>query len=405
MSSAMLLPASSSSSFFLAPRAPTTKLFMCCGNVAASATLPLSTKGGQFIRPHLLDLAPYTPIEPFEILSARLGRLPKDIVKLDANENPYGPPPEVLEALGSMEFPNIYPDPESRRLRTMLAKDTGLEAEHILVGCGADELIDLIMRCTLDPGDKIVDCPPTFTMYAFDAAVNGASVVKVPRLSGFALDVPGIVKAVQEHRPKLVFLTSPNNPDGCLVTDEELETILQLPILVVLDEAYIEFALEPSRMQWVKKFDNLVILRTFSKRAGLAGLRVGYGGFPLSLIEYLWRAKQPYNVSVAAEVAACAALTNPIYLETVKNALVKERDRLFSKLQEFPFLQPYPSHANFILCSVTGAKSAKQLKAKLAKEGVMVRHYEKEELKNFIRISVGRPEQTDTFLSALAKVA
>jgi histidinol-phosphate aminotransferase len=138
---------------------------------------------------------------------------------------------------------------------------------------------------------------------------------------------------------------------------------------------------------------------------GLAGLRVGYGGFPLSLIEYLWRAKQPYNVSVAAEVAACAALTNPTYLETVKNALVKERDRLFLKLQEFPFLQPYPSHANFILCSVTGAKSAKQLKAKLAKEGVMVRHYEKEELKNFIRISVGRPEQTDTFLSALAKVA
>jgi histidinol-phosphate aminotransferase len=95
---------------------------------------------------------------------------------------------------------------------------------------------------------------------------------------------------------------------------------------------------------------------------GLAGLRVGYGGFPLSLIEYLWRAKQPYNVSVAAEVAACAALTNPTYLETVKNALVKERDRLFLKLQEFPFLQPYPSHANFILCSVTGAKSAKQLK-------------------------------------------
>lgn len=326
-------------------------------------------------------------------------------MKLDANENPYGPPPEVLEALGSMEFPNIYPDPESRRLRAALAEDTGLGAEHILVGCGADELIDLIMRCTLEPGDKILDCPPTFTMYAFDAAVNGASVVKVPRLSNFALDVPAILEAVKNDKPKLVFLTSPNNPDGCLVTDEELKEVLKQPVLVVLDEAYVEFALEPSRMQWVTEYENLIVLRTFSKRAGLAGLRVGYGGFPLSLIEYLWRAKQPYNVSVAAEIAACAALTNPKYLEDVKEALVNERERLFVELKGISFLEPYPSHANFILCSVTGNKSAKQLKTDLAKEGVMVRHYEKAELKNYIRISVGKPEQTDAVIKALKLVS
>lgn len=376
--------------------------------VSASAdaltTVPLANKGASFIRKHLQTLAPYTPIEPFEILSARLGRHPKDIVKLDANENPYGPPPEVLEALGSMEFPNIYPDPESRRLRAALAEDTGIGAEHILVGCGADELIDLIMRCTLDPGDKILDCPPTFTMYAFDAAVNGASVIKVPRLPGFALDVPSIVDTVRQQNPKIVFLTSPNNPDGCLVSDDELKTILDLPVLVVLDEAYVEFAREPSRINWVTNYENLIVLRTFSKRAGLAGLRVGYGAFPLSLIEYLWRAKQPYNVSVAAEVAACAALTNPKYLEDVKNALVEERERMFVKLKEFSFLEPYPSHANFILCSVTGNKTARELKAALAKDGVMVRHYEKAELQNYIRISVGKPEQTDAVLAALAKL-
>ncbi|GFH06005.1 aminotran_1_2 domain-containing protein [Haematococcus lacustris] len=109
-------------------------------------------------------MAPYTPIEPFEVLSLRYGKKPEDIIKLDANENPYGPPPEVREALGSMSFPHIYPDPETRQLRKALAEMNDIPAEHLLVGCGADELIDLLMRCVLDPGDKIVDCPPTFTM-------------------------------------------------------------------------------------------------------------------------------------------------------------------------------------------------------------------------------------------------
>ncbi|GAQ81961.1 histidinol-phosphate aminotransferase [Klebsormidium nitens] len=360
--------------------------------------------GTQFLRPHLLSLAPYTPIEPFEILSARLGRRPEDIVKLDANENPYGPPPEVLEALGSMQFPNIYPDPESRRLREALAKDTGVGAEHLLVGCGADELIDLIMRCTLDPGDKIVDCPPTFTMYAFDADVNNAEVVTVSRKPDFSLDVPGIVDAVEKHNPKIVFLTSPNNPDGSVIREEDLVTILKLPVLVVLDEAYIEFSDEPSRAGWVRTHSNLIVLRTFSKRAGLAGLRVGFGAFPLSLVKYLWRAKQPYNVSVAAEVAACAALSNSAYLEDVKNALVKERERLFGLLQDVPFLKPYPSAANFILCDVKETHSAKEIKDALAKQGVMVRHYQKPQLKNFVRISVGKPEQTDLLMKALQSI-
>lgn len=122
----------------------------------------------------------------------RYGRSPENIIKLDANENPYGPPPEVRQALASMPFPHVYPDPESRQLRAALAKLSGVPAEHLLVGCGADELIDLLMRCVLDPGDKIVDCPPTFTMYAFDADVNDARVVTVPRLDGFKVDVPAV---------------------------------------------------------------------------------------------------------------------------------------------------------------------------------------------------------------------
>lgn len=361
--------------------------------------------GSQFIRPHLKELAAYKPIEPFEVLSARLGRDPKDIVKLDANENPYGPPPEVLEALSSMKFPHIYPDAESRRLRTALAEDSGVPAEHILVGCGADELIDLIMRCTLEPGDCIVDCPPTFTMYAFDAAVNNARVIKVPRLSDFSIDVEAVVSAVQLHRPKLLFLTSPNNPDGSLLSDEALSTLLRLPVLVVLDEAYVEFSQEPSRMSLACKRENLIVLRTFSKRAGLAGMRVGYGAFPLSLAQYMWRAKQPYNVSVAAEIAACAALEQKDYLQRVRDALVMERGRLFERLQSIPYLTPHPSEANFILCSVHNGRSAASIKADLAQEGVMVRHYNNVELKDYIRISVGKPEQSDLLLAALERLS
>ncbi|KAG6624951.1 hypothetical protein I3843_16G061100 [Carya illinoinensis] len=357
--------------------------------------------GDSFIRTHLRKLSPYQPILPFEVLSSRLGRKPEDIVKLDANENPYGPPPEVFEALGSMKFPYVYPDPESRHLRAALAKDSGLESDYILAGCGADELIDLIMRCVLDPGDKIVDCPPTFTMYEFDAAVNGALVIKVPRKADFSLNVEQITDVIEREKPKCIFLTSPNNPDGSIIDDEVLMKILELPILVVLDEAYIEFSGMESRMKWVKKHENLIVLRTFSKRAGLAGLRVGYGAFPLSIIEYLWRAKQPYNVSVAAEVSACAALQNPTYLEKVKDALVQERERLYNFLKEVSFLNPYPSYSNFILCEVASGVDAKKLKEDLAKMGVMIRHYNKKELKGYVRVSVGKPEHTDALMKCL----
>ncbi|XP_019056451.1 PREDICTED: histidinol-phosphate aminotransferase 1, chloroplastic isoform X2 [Tarenaya hassleriana] len=302
-----------------------------------------------------------------------------------------------------MKFPYVYPDPESRRLREALAEDSGLESDYILVGCGCDELIDLIMRCVLDPGEKIIDCPPTFSMYVFDAAVNGAGVIKVPRNPDFSLNVNGIAEAVELEKPKCIFLTSPNNPDGSIISDEDLLKILEMPILVVLDEAYIEFSGLESKMKWVKKHDNLIVLRTFSKRAGLAGLRVGYGAFPQSIIEYMWRAKQPYNVSVAGEVAALAALSNPTYLEDVRDALVRERERLFQLLKEVPFLSPFPSHSNFILCEVTSGMDAKQLKEDLAKMGVMIRHYNSKELKGYVRVSAGKPQHTDALMDSLKR--
>ena len=170
------------------------------------------------MRPDVATLDPYTPILPFEVLSAQLGRPPEDIVKLDANENPYGPSPGVREALSTMPYPHIYPDPESRHLRAALADFTGVPMDLLLAGCGADELIDLVMRLFVTTGDVIVNCPPTFGMYSFDAAVNGARLLSVPRQADFSLDVEGGVQAVAaEPRAKLFYVTSPNNPDGGLL--------------------------------------------------------------------------------------------------------------------------------------------------------------------------------------------
>ncbi len=358
------------------------------------------------IRKHLEFLPAYTPIEPFEVLSARMGRTPDQIVKLDANENPYGPLPEVREALGSMDFPHIYPDPESRALRKALEGFTGVPAEYLLAGSGADELLDLLMRFLLEPGDCILSCPPTFGMYSFDAELNQARTVEVPREADFSLNMEAIRKAVEKEKPKILFIASPNNPDGSLLDQKTINELLTLPLLVVLDEAYIEFAGNDlgaglSFIKEVPERENLVVLRTFSKWAGLAGLRIGYGAFPAWLMPTLWKAKQPYNVNVAASVAAQVSLENTDQLKKVVQLLKNERSRLFDALKEISFLKPYPTQSNFILCQVIG-KDAAEVKTRLAeKHGIFIRYFNKPGLRDHIRISVGRPEDTNALIKAL----
>ncbi len=358
------------------------------------------------IRPHLESLPPYIPIEPFEILSARIGRDPSQILKMDANENPYGPLPVVREALGKLDFPHIYPDPESRSLRKAVSKFTGVPEEYLLAGSGADELIDLLMRVFLEPNDCILSCPPTFGMYSFDAELNGSRCIEVPRKEGFSLDLESIHKTVETHRPKLFFITSPNNPDGSIIPPALLEELLTLPTLVILDEAYIEFAGENlgaalSRIRAVPLRENLVVLRTFSKWAGLAGLRIGYGAFPKWLMPTLWKSKQPYNVNVAASVAAQVSLDHVDELSKIVELLRIERERLFRSLQGISYLQPYPTQSNFILCKVIG-RDAAELKSRLAQEyGIFIRYFNKPGLRDHIRISVGRPDDTDVLVKAL----
>lgn len=395
----------------------------------------------RLFRPELATMQPYTPIHPFEVVSQRLGRAPEAIVKLDANENPYGPSPAALAAMASYPWLHIYPDPQSTALRAALAEYTGIPAERILAGHGADELIDLLGRLVLSPGDALIDCPPTFGMYAFCAAVNGACLIHAPRRADFSLDVEVIERIAAPEpasgyddfgwletaaidcgeglrtagdgypadggrgypRPKLLFLCSPNNPDGGLLPPADLERLLRLPLLVVVDEAYIEFARPgASYIDWVAEHPNLVVLRTFSKWAGLGGLRVGYGVFPPAIIEQLWKIKQPYNVNAAGSQAAIASLADRGYLLDNVARIVAERRRLYAELARFSFLQPLPdSQSNFILCRVIG-RDARQLKLALEQQGVLVRHFAKPGVDNCIRISVGRPADSEALLAALS---
>jgi histidinol-phosphate aminotransferase len=225
----------------------------------------------------------------------------------------------------------------------------------------------------------------------------------------FSLDIDAICKAVETHQPKILFVATPNNPDGSLLEPKIIDELLDLSLLLVLDEAYIEFAGENlgkslSRIEEAALRENLVVLRTFSKWAGLAGLRIGYGAFPEWLMPTLWKAKQPYNVNVAASVAAQVSLAHVDELTTVVELLQNERQRLFESLGDIPYLQPYPSRSNFILCRVVGHDAA-QLKTQLAQEyGIFVRYFNKPGLRDHIRISVGKPENTDALIKALQSV-
>jgi len=358
------------------------------------------------------DFSPYTPIEPFEVLSKRLGRDPKDIIKVDANENPYGPSPKARQALANMQWPHIYPDPESRELRTALAEFTGVPMENLVAGAGADELIDLILRLVLEPGDCVINCPPTFGMYSFETKLNTGEVISIQRNSDFSIDLEAIKQAVAEQKPKALFLTTPNNPDGSFPEPKIIDAILDLPLLVILDEAYIEFTGAAggrfgenlSRIQQVVERENLIVLRTFSKWAALAGLRVGYGAFPNWILPTIWKAKQPYNVNVAATVAALASLEDLDYLSGNVVRLRAERDYLYDRLKDIPYLHPYPSQTNFILCKVENLQAI-ELKNLLLQRGIMVRYYATPLLKNYVRFSVGRPFENKAVIEALRQIA
>jgi len=365
-----------------------------------SATVRLK----ELLRPDIMAMEEYTPIVPFEVLSRQLGIPETEIVKLDANENPYGPAPSVYEALYNSRRYNIYPDPGQTLLREAIEPYIGLSQEHVVFGNGSDELIDLTMRLFVTPGDMVVNLPPTFGMYSYNTSLCAGRLLEVRRRDDFSIDIDQVFQAVASSpsRVKMVFLNSPNNPDGGLVARDDLERLLELPAIIVLDEAYAEFAGE-SNVDLVPQHWNLVVLRTFSKWAGLGGLRIGYGVYPRELCQQLWKIKPPYSVNVAAQEAALASLAEKDYLMGNVERIVAERERLFALLAETPGLIAYPSRANFILCRLLNAR-ALRVKQRLARRGILVRHFDKPGLRDCIRVSIGKPKQNDLFLANLREI-
>jgi histidinol-phosphate aminotransferase len=266
---------------------------------------------------------------------------------------------------------------------------------------GSDELIDLILRLFLEPGDEVINCPPTFGMYPFSTDVCGGRVVDVPRTEDFTLDMAGIKKALT-GKTKAIFVASPNNPTGDIATEREIMELIGTGKIVVVDEAYFEFS-NVTMAKLVPAYPNLIVLRTFSKWAGLAGLRIGYGFFPVEIGDYLLKIKQPYNANAAAQVAVLASLADIEYLHANVARIVRERERLFGKLKELDWIRPYPSQGNFILCSLPEGK-AEEIWQKLRKKGMFVRYFDATRLKDCLRISVGRPEYTDALVKALKEV-
>jgi len=355
----------------------------------------------EFIRPELVTMKGYVPIEPTEVLSQRAELPSNKIIKLDGNENPYGCSPKVYQALANYPYYHNYPDPEQMEIRTALEKYTGLSRQHIVCGMGSDELIDLILRLFLEPGDEVINCPPTFGMYPFSTDVCGGMVVDVPRTESFALDIVGIKKALT-GRTKVIFIASPNNPTGDTVTEHEIMELVGTGKIIVVDEAYFEFS-NATMADLVPSYPNLVVLRTFSKWAGLAGLRIGYGLFPAAVTGYLMKIKQPYNANAAAQVAVLASLADIEYLRANVARIVTERERLFGKLKELAWIKRYPSKGNFILCSLPKGK-AKEIWQQLRRKGIFVRYFDTSGLKDCLRISVGKPEDTNALVKALEEV-
>jgi len=380
----------------------------------------------QLLRQDLNDFPPYLM---GHVPLADLGKY----IKLDLNENNFGPSPKAVAVLAAMPHYNRYVGQEE--LREAIARYIGVEKDYIVTSNGADEIIDLVQRVFLNHGDAIIDCPPSFEMYGFFARMNGARIVSIPRREDFSVDVDAIERFViasgAKQSPtsdleiassrdpstslrfaqdallamtstKLIFLANPSNPDGSMLSNEDVERLLALPVMLVLDEAYAEFAGESYAMR-VPTQSNLIILRTFSKWAGLASLRIGYCIAPKIVAAKLLQCKAPENVNSAGNIAARASLDDVDYLMSNVRRIVAERERMSAELAKLGWIHPLPSRANFILSRVVG-RTGKEVRDALEARGILIRAFGSPRLREYIRIAIGKPEENDAVLKALKEM-
>ncbi len=355
-------------------------------------------------REEIFKIKPYVPGKPVEEVERELGIT--DVIKLASNENPLGPSPRAIAAITAFASKvNVYPDGNCFYLKKALAVGLNCAPEEIVLGNGSDNLLMLLGTTFLNPADEIIMGNPSFSEYDFSAKVMGAKTVKVP-LKNFTYDLEGIVAALT-GKTKIVFICNPNNPTGTIVTAAEVESFMRkIPdnVLVVFDEAYYEYvgdAAYPDSLQYVKENRNVIVLRTFSKIYGLAGLRIGYGVAPKEIISAINRVREPFNVNLLAQKAALAALSDTDFLEKSRAVNAAGKEMLYDVLRARG-LEFVPTETNFIFIN-TGLDS-QEVFQKLLRQGVIVRTGDIFGYPKFIRVTVGTPRENKRFIAALEKV-
>jgi histidinol-phosphate aminotransferase len=346
-------------------------------------------------------MIPYDAGKPLERLAAELG-LP-ELVRLSSNENPLGPSPRVVAAITrEATRVHLYPDGGALALREALARRLGVGSDQLVVGNGADELIELVALAAFEPGDEVVVPEPSFEPYGTSVTLAGARVVASP-LAGYETDLDDMRRKVTD-RTKAVFLCSPHNPAGTIVRTAPLLAFLDAlgadPPLVVLDEAYCDFADDPEYPNGVAllaRASRLIVLRTFSKIAGIAGLRVGYAVATAVVCDRLNRVRAPYNVNRLGQAAALAALEDRAHWDRTRRLVLEERAFLSAGLRKRGYTFP-PSQANFLLVKVPDAAA---LRDKLLRAGLLVRDGAAVGFPGHLRISIGLREANEKLLGTL----
>lgn len=329
-----------------------------------------------------------------------------DVIKLDANENPYGFPSEVLvkiyREVSSRDI-SRYPDAGAKRLRERLADYAGVGPENIVVGNGSDEII-LNLMLVFGSGAKFAVAAPTFSMYGVHGQIAGCEAIEVPRGNDFGIDVAGLKRAASRPEVKFMIICSPNSPTGNATPPADIEDILgetETRQMVVVDEAYNEFSGQ-SCVPLLRRYPNLVILRTFSKAFGLAGLRVGYLLAGRPVINELLKVKQPYNLNVFSQAAACVVMENlPVFKERVERIL-EEREGLFTELSSLPGIKAFASQANFIMFQTP--LPAEKIYSGLLARGILIRNVENRLLPRCLRVTVGTAEENRIFIEKLGEI-
>ncbi|WP_110112962.1 histidinol-phosphate transaminase [Bacillus sp. CGMCC 1.16541] len=353
------------------------------------------------VKKQLLKLNPYKPGKPIEEVKREYNL--KSVIKLASNENPYGCSPLAKEAITS-ELDNLalYPDGYSAQLREELAKHVGVEKEQLIFGNGSDEVVQIICRALLSPDTNTVMATPTFPQYRHNAVIEGAEIREVPLVDGNH-DLTGMVNAIDD-KTTVVWVCSPNNPTGTYVEKEELLTFLRnVPkhVLIVLDEAYYEYVTAtdfPETVPLLKEFENLIILRTFSKAYGLAALRIGYGIASETLLQQIEPAREPFNTSRLAQVAALASLQDTNFIEECKKQNQDGLKQYYAFCKEND-LHCYPSEANFVL--IDFKRQGDEVFQYLLERGIIVRSGNALGFPTSVRITVGSKEQNEQIIQHL----